>query len=378
MKPIRLSLDELAQVRCIADGLLPAELELSADARPGEVLSLNDDEGVTVARLDVREVPSAGRVRGTVGLVDPPTEPTYPRLRHRPADLALGTGPIVAFVGVRAPSSEQVAAALGELEPGTWAEVLGLAVAGGVRADDIGHHRAVASWLALRNGWTGPGTFRLVLTPLWSGSPDAARRSVAEAFGATRTVLVAADPAAPVGTGATVLFSGLSGSGKSTIAARLVGVLTERYGRSVTLLDGDNVRTHLSSELGFSRADRETNVRRIGWVAAEVTKHGGLAVAAPIAPHADTRAEVRRMIEHAGGPGSFLLVHVSTPLAECERRDRKGLYAKARRGEIGEFTGISDPYEQPTDAELTVDTTGTPVDDAVAQIVAALVARHRL
>jgi sulfate adenylyltransferase len=170
--------------------------------------------------------------------------------------------------------------------------------------------------------------------------------------------------------GFAVLFTGFSGSGKSTVARTLVGRLLDREDRSVSLLDGDVVRHHLSKGLGFSRADRDTNVRRIGYVASEIAKAGGIAVAAPIAPYAATRADVRRMV---AGQGGFVLVHVSTPLAECERRDRKGLYAKARAGEIPEFTGISDPYEVPDDADVVVDTTDIDVETAVDMVMARLV-----
>jgi sulfate adenylyltransferase len=146
--------------------------------------------------------------------------------------------------------------------------------------------------------------------------------------------------------------------------------------REVTMLDGDEVRRLLSHGLGYGRADRDLNIRRIGYVAAEVSRHGGLAVAAPIAPFDAVRQEVRALVEEAGG--DFLLVHVSTPLAECERRDRKGLYASARRGEIADFTGISSPYEPPADAELVVDTTGRTVDDVVDQVWALLAGRGHL
>jgi sulfate adenylyltransferase len=171
--------------------------------------------------------------------------------------------------------------------------------------------------------------------------------------------------------GVTVFFTGLSGSGKSTIARGLADALTERGDRTVTLLDGDVVRRLLSAGLTFSKADRDLNIRRIGFVAAEVTRHGGLAICAPIAPYAATRAEVRRMVSTVG---DFVLVYVATPLAECERRDRKGLYAKARAGLIPEFTGISDPYEPPDDADLVLDTTHLDPADGVAAVLDLLVA----
>ena len=170
--------------------------------------------------------------------------------------------------------------------------------------------------------------------------------------------------------GLVLFFTGLSGSGKSTIARRVRDEIVEDGSRSVTLLDGDLVRRHLSAGLSFSAADRETNIRRIGWVGAEIARHGGIAICSPIAPFASTRDAVRHMVTEAGG--DFLLVHIATPLAECERRDRKGLYAKARRGEIPEFTGISSPYEEPTDADIAIDTTGLTIDAAVQQVLELL------
>ena len=170
--------------------------------------------------------------------------------------------------------------------------------------------------------------------------------------------------------GFTVFFTGLSGSGKSTLARALTDHVLERGDRTVTLLDGDVVRRHLSAGLGFSREDRETNIRRIGFVAAEIGRHRGMAICSPIAPFAATRAEVRSMHDAAGA--GFVLVHVATPLDECERRDRKGLYAKARAGEIPEFTGISSPYEDPTDAAVTIDTTGREIADCLREVLEAL------
>jgi sulfate adenylyltransferase len=174
----------------------------------------------------------------------------------------------------------------------------------------------------------------------------------------------------PTKAGLTVLLSGLSGSGKSTVARALAVRLLESEERSVSLLDGDAVRHHLSKGLGFARADRDTNVRRIGFVASEITKAGGIAICCPIAPYDATRRDVRAMVEEHGG---FLLVHVATPLEECERRDRKGLYAKARSGEIPEFTGISDPYEPPHDADVVIDTTGRSIKSCVDDLIVGLV-----
>ncbi len=166
--------------------------------------------------------------------------------------------------------------------------------------------------------------------------------------------------------GFTLFFTGLSGAGKSTIANVLRIKFLEMGGRPVTLLDGDIVRKHLSSELGFSKEHRDINIRRIGYVASEITKNGGIAICAPIAPYDKLRQEVREMIEPRGG---FVLVHVATPLAICETRDRKGMYAKARAGLIKEFTGISDPYEEPADADMAIDTSDATPEEAAQEIV---------
>src|SRR5579884_3412114 len=166
--------------------------------------------------------------------------------------------------------------------------------------------------------------------------------------------------------GFTVFFTGLSGSGKSTIANVLLVKLLEMGGRPVTILDGDVVRKHLSSELGFSKEHRDINIRRIGYVASEITKNGGIAICAPIAPYDAVRKQVRQMIEPHGG---FVLVHIATPLETCEQRDRKGLYAKARAGIVKEFTGISDPYEVPSDAEVVINTAELSAEEAAQEII---------
>jgi sulfate adenylyltransferase len=165
--------------------------------------------------------------------------------------------------------------------------------------------------------------------------------------------------------GFTLFFTGLSGSGKSTLGKIIYSKLVEAGGRPVTLLDGDIVRQHLSSELGFSKEHRNLNINRIGYVASEITKNAGVAICAPIAPYRATRRSVREMIEPHG---AFIEIHVATPLETCEARDRKGLYAKARKGEIPEFTGISDPYEIPEQPELRIDTTGLSPMEAAQEI----------
>jgi sulfate adenylyltransferase len=170
--------------------------------------------------------------------------------------------------------------------------------------------------------------------------------------------------------GLAIFFTGLSGSGKSTIARGLAEALTERGDRTVSLLDGDHVRQLLSAGLSFSRADRDLNIARIGYVAAEVARHGGIAICAPIAPYAAARAVARKLVTEVG---DFLLVYVSTPVEVCEARDRKGLYAKARAGLIKGFTGVSDPYEEPRDADLVLDTSAMTRDQAVDAVLKLLI-----
>ncbi|MBE1876361.1 adenylyl-sulfate kinase [Myceligenerans pegani] len=199
--------------------------------------------------------------------------------------------------------------------------------------------------------------------------PDAHARAVAALYPAASAREVERAAAAGHSRGTVVFFTGLSGSGKSTVARALAAELDDD-GLETTLLDGDAVRHHLSKGLGFDRESRETNVERIGYVASLVAKHGGIAVAAPIAPFAASRAKVRALAEATGA--RFLLVHISTPLEVCEARDRKGLYAKARAGEIPDFTGISSPYETPDDADLTIDTSEVSVEDAVTRVRAAI------
>lgn len=166
--------------------------------------------------------------------------------------------------------------------------------------------------------------------------------------------------------GLTVFFTGLSGSGKSTLAKLIYAKFIEEGKRPVTLLDGDVVRQYLSNELGFSKEHRDINVKRIGFVASEINKNGGIAICAPIAPYTAVREYVRSINSRYG---AFIEIHVSTPLSVCEQRDRKGLYAKARKGEIKQFTGISDPYEEPTNAEIRIDTSTLSPTEAAQKIM---------
>jgi sulfate adenylyltransferase len=179
----------------------------------------------------------------------------------------------------------------------------------------------------------------------------------------------------PLTRGLTIFFTGLSGAGKSTIAEVLLTRLQNDQPRRATLLDGDMIRQSASVGLGFSKEHRDLNVRRVGEMAAAITRDGGIAICALIAPYDAARKGVRAMVEQAG---TFFLVHVATPLAICERRDPKGLYARARAGTIAHFTGISDPYESPEDAELGIDTTDVTPETAAEAVVRSLQARGHL
>jgi sulfate adenylyltransferase len=169
--------------------------------------------------------------------------------------------------------------------------------------------------------------------------------------------------------GVTIFFTGLSGSGKSTIANVLATKLLEVQDREVTLLDGDVIRNHLTSELGFSKEHRDLNVARVGYVASEITKHGGIAICALIAPYTQAREKARELVERYG---SFIEVYVATPIEVCEKRDTKGLYQKARAGVLKQFTGISDPYEAPAEPELSIDTSNSSPEDYANQVIKLL------
>jgi sulfate adenylyltransferase len=237
-----------------------------------------------------------------------------------------------------------------------------------VSAGDWAYDRVADVWRPL--ALIEPGTERAELAPDELGDLLDAGAEVPAWFtppAVARELKIARPPRARRGF---VLFlTGLSGSGKSTVARDLRDALAERGDRRVTLLDGDLVRRMLSAGLTFSREDRDLNILRIGYVAAEIARHGGIAICAPIAPYAATRARVREMVSETG---DFLLIHVATPIEVCEARDRKGLYAKARAGLIGQFTGVSDPYEEPADADLVIDTSVLSRSEATAAVLSLL------
>jgi sulfate adenylyltransferase len=380
---------------------------------------LQDTEAAPIALLSVTEHwPAAdqriGYLAGPVLPLRQPTHGPFRALRRQPGDVRLAlqhllrgdtadqsakTARNVLAIPLSAPLDGPRITMIEQLAQRLDARLLLLPLVGGDY--DAAVRRGRSATAAAAELPAKPLVAAVGLPPANSVADEHAAALVAAAYGATHVlvspaaasavpasadlpaVLLTADPVANAPTpasvaavldggrpGVTIFFTGLSGSGKSTLARALRDRLAEAEGKTVSLLDGDGVRRLLSSGLTFSRTDRDLNIRRIGYVATEITRHGGIAICAHIAPYATTRAEVRASVEATGG--HFVLVHVATPLEVCEQRDRKGHYARARAGLIPEFTGVSDPYEVPTDADLAVDTThGTP-QRAVEPIVSRL------
>lgn len=340
--------DGLDALDLYREGVIPLELV----GLPVGELRVVDVEGVPVAAVDDQGVVTWGASRSSR-----PFEDLHVDLRKLQPPLALVDS----------------LAALADLTPGLATIAVLASTDGTDRAADL----ALVRCARRRAGDLG---MQLAVVPLGRRAPHRTEKlahvRTASAPALDLTTDAVADDDLPTSGGLVVFFTGLSGSGKSTVARALHHHLVEETNRAVSLLDGDEVRRHLSQGLGFSAEDRDTNIRRIGWVAAEVARHGGLAICSPIAPFDQTRAHVRRLVESRGG--RFLLVHVATPLKECERRDRKGLYAAARRGELPDFTGVTSPYEIPEDADLSLDTTGQDVADLRQAVLDALLARDWL
>jgi sulfate adenylyltransferase len=371
---------ELDDLELILIGALQAPLTLLLpDELAGETeLELTDQEGLPLATLDV--------ISGKVTALAHAQFGAFRRFHLTPLQVREAhAGTAIFAVPVTSPLSCAAIGAIGAEARRTGARPLLLACVGagspqGVSAPAlvratlaaaalIGQAEVVAVAVARRDGEAEDEAFRDRVARVFADEVLHVDALGGE-LPAEVAAIVAQDRPPRDRRGLVVFFTGLSGSGKSTLARALHDVLLERGDRTVTSLDGDVVRRHLSAGLGFSKADRETNIARIGWVAAEISRHGGVAICSPIAPFDGTRRRVRGMVDAAGG--GFVLVHVSTPLEECERRDRKGLYAKARAGEIPDFTGISSPYEVPTDAGVTVDTTGRSIDDALQDVLSVL------
>jgi sulfate adenylyltransferase len=370
------------------DGLvtLTVPAEVAEAAQDAGALELVDPEGLPLARVEVGSTYDAGDGTGITGTVTTLTHHefgAFRRLYLSPAQVAEAYDGRTLTVPVAGPLTVEDLEAIRGAADGR--PVLLLALTGAGTPEGLSAPGLVRATLAAADQLPEAA---VVAVPLASrGDAEADHRlgqRVVAAYAPGDVLgvagegelpdevadLVDADRPGPAEQGLVLFFTGLSGSGKSTLARALHDVVLEQGERTVTSLDGDVVRRNLSAGLTFSKADRETNIRRIGWVAAEISRHGGVAICSPIAPFDATRKQVRAMVDEAGG--AFVLVHVATPLEECERRDRKGLYAKARRGEIPEFTGISSPYEEPEDALVRVDTTGRSIEDALADVLEPL------
>ncbi len=348
-------------------------------------LELVDPEGLPLARVAVESTYAAAGGTGIVGRVEVLTHHQFGPFRDRylsPRDVADRypgaltvpvAGPLTDadLAGIRAAANGGSVVLLALAGTGTPEDLspVGLIRTTKAAADLLDDAAVVAVPLASRGDAERDHELGLRVVSAYATGDVYAPTGEGELPAAVAAAYDREHPG-PDEQGLVLFFTGLSGSGKSTLARALHDLLLEDGSRTVTSLDGDVVRRNLSAGLTFSKEDRETNIRRIGWVAAEIARHGGVAICSPIAPFDQTRKQVRRMVDDAGG--AFFLVHVATPLEECERRDRKGLYAKARRGEIPEFTGISSPYEAPDDANVVVDTTGRTIEDALGDVLAEL------
>ena len=371
------------------DVTLVTPRELAAAAREFGELEIIDPEGVPLAVVTIED--TYERADGTTAIIGP-VRPLPGRVRRAFGDLYL---PPSSSRATLSPDTltVPVVGALSQVDIAVIAEWSGetpplfLVLCGEGSPLGLSRHGLIRATKVAASHFPGS---TVIAVPVAArpdpGADQAFRERIVEAYApgdriywptgggsypADVAEVVAVDRPSGFDRGLVVFFTGLSGSGKSTISQSLRDRVLECGERTVSLLDGDRVRRNLSLGLSFSRQDRETNVERIGWVAAEIARHGALAICSPIAPFDRTRKKARAMVTETGA--AFVLVHVATPLAECEARDRKGLYAKARRGEIPEFTGISSPYEVPEDAEIVIDTTDRSIQSVLDEVLSFLV-----
>jgi sulfate adenylyltransferase len=370
---------------------LVVSVETARHAVEAGALDLIDPEGAPIARLAVEGTWDADD--GRIGLSGPVTRLAHTefgafRSLHRSPTAVHAEHPrdTLLAVAVRGPLSNADVAAIGKaareagLRPLLVALVgegmpIGVSGPGLARmtlaaADELSEAGAIVVAVSVPDYGVADDDLVARVLAAYADAEGGRYGEATDDFPAAVAAIVERERPSRDRQGVVVFFTGLSGSGKSTLARALVDHILEQGERTITSLDGDVVRHHLSKGLGFGREDRETNILRIGYVAAEIARHGGVAICSPIAPFESTRAEVKQMVEAAGG--AFLLVHVATPLEECERRDRKGLYARARRGEIPDFTGISSPYEEPRQYFAKLDTTNRDIAECLGELVAAL------
>lgn len=365
----------------------PPDLVAAAQVRGG--LDITEPEGVPVAVVTIEDTYAISEDRvGVIGSVRPlrgNSRRAFRELYVSPSASRTTLSPDTVTVPVDSPLTEQDIAAIKEM----GRPVLFLALTGAGTPRGVSAVALVRATRAAAEGIEDAAVIAVPVAARPTADRDAAFRArVIDAYAPSadvwwptgegklpESVARVLEQERPSGLhrGAVVFFTGLSGSGKSTLAQGLCNHLLETGGRTVTLLDGDRVRRNLSRGLDFSRRGREMNIERIAWVAAEVARHGGLAVCCPIAPFDRTRKLARAMASDVGA--SFVLVHVATPIEVCEARDRKDLYVRARRGEIAEFTGISSPYEVPDDADLTVDSSAGGTSELLSELLVFLQGR---
>ena len=366
---------------------LPPDVAESAQRAKG--LEITDAEGVPLAIVSVEGTcPTCEGHVGVIGPVRPlrgNSRRAFSKLYVAPSASRVGLPHETVTVPVDGPLTDEDLDAIKALNRPVLFLVLagvetprdmsapGLIRATLAAAEEFDDATVLAVPLASRPNVRSDDIFRKQVVDAYAPGPDVWWPTGRGEVGGGIARVVESDRPTGLDRGVVVFFTGLSGSGKSTLAQALCNGLIESGGRSVTLLDGDRVRRNVSLGLTFSREDRQRNIERIAWIAAEVARHGGMAVCAPIAPFDQTRKAARAMAAEVGA--DFALIHVATPLEVCEARDRKGLYQRARRGEVADFTGISSPYEEPEDADLVIDTSAVSVADAVAEVWKFLVAR---